>query len=333
MAESAQSQDVVQRRPQSAARTGLRLNNSTREAVNGWLFVMPWVIGFALFTAIPMVFSFYTSFTNYNLIRSPQWVGTRHYENIFTNDPYFWKSLENTFWMVGIRVPIVMTLALAIAILLNTKIPYERVFRTIVYLPNVLAGAAAVYLWQWILSPTGLLNQALEGVGIDGPSWFTNPNWTKPALVVMGLWWIGGNIIIYLAAIKGVPQTLYEAASIDGASPWHKLRYITLPMISPTIFFQVITSIIGTFQIFTTAYIIITTGGLSPAEGGPGRSLLFYVIYLYNRAFGKVGSSRGFDMGYASALAWILFVIILAITLFQLWLSKRWVYYESGEGG
>jgi multiple sugar transport system permease protein len=306
------------------------MRNSTREAITGWLFASPWILGFLLFTVGPMVFSLYVSFTKYNIIRDPVWIGLQNYQNIFTNDTYFWKSLENTFWLVGFKVPIVMVVSIAIALLLNTKVPGERFFRTVIYLPNVLSGVAAVFLWEWILAPNGLLNTGLSQIGVRGPAWFADPNWTKPGLVVMGMWWIGGNVIIYLASLKGIPTQLYEAASIDGASVWAKIRYITLPMLSPTIFFQIITSIIGTFQIFATVYIIAGSNGADVALGGPGQSLMFYVLYLYNRAFGKIGPA-GLQMGYASALAWILFIIILVITGLQIWLSKRWVYYESGD--
>ena len=311
-------------------RGGFKSRLARQEAITGWLFASPWIIGFILFTLGPMLFSLYASFTEYNIIRDPSWVGINNYARIFTNDRFFWKSLENTFWLVGFKVPIVMIASISIALLLNTKVPGERAFRTIIYLPNVLSGVAAVFLWQWILTPNGLLNSGLATIGIRGPSWFSDPNWTKPGLIVMGMWWIGGNVLIYLASLKGIPQQLYEAAAIDGAGTWAKIRHITLPMLSPTIFFQIITSIIGTFQIFTTVYIIAGSNNQDVGLGGPGQSLLFYVLYLYNRAFGKVGE-RGLQMGYASALAWILFVIILAITLFQLWLSKRWVYYETGD--
>jgi multiple sugar transport system permease protein len=298
------------------------------EAIAGYLFALPWIFGFIFFTAWPMLFSLYTSFTRYNIIREPQWIGLRNYENILFNDDRFFRALENTFWMVAVRTPLVIILALVIAILLNVDNPGERFFRAVIYFPNVLSGVAAIFLWQWILAPNGLFNRGLAGLGIRGPAWFTDPAWTKPGLVVMGLWWIGGSVLIYLASLKGIPKSLYEAAEIDGASWWASTRYITLPMLSPTTFFLVVTSIIGTFQIFETAFII---SGVDSAEGGPGRSMLFYVLYIYNRAFGRVGVG-GLQMGYASALAWILFVIILLVTLIQLWLAKRWVYYET-EGG
>lgn len=303
------------------------LRPAVKEELTGWLFVSPWIIGFLLFTVGPMLFSLYTSFTKYNIIAPPQWIGVANYDNMFNNDPMFWKALENTFWMVLIRTPIVMIASLSIALLLNGGLWGDKAFRTIVYLPNVLSGVAAVFLWQWILNPRGLLNTVLAAVGIKGPGWFVDPVWTKPGMVVMGLWWIGANVLIYLAGLKGIPPDLYEAASIDGASTWAKVRRITLPLLTPTIFFEVITAIIGTFQIFTTAFIL---SGNQAHLGGPSQSMLFYVLYLYNRAFGKVGQG-GFQMGYASALAWVLFIIILIITMVQLWLSRRWVYYESGS--
>jgi multiple sugar transport system permease protein len=302
------------------------LTATRKEAVLGWLFAMPWIIGFLVFTVGPMLFSLYTSFTKYNITMAPQWIGLGNFQELFADDR-FYKSLYNTFWMVIVKLPIVTVASVSIALLLAMDLPGGRLFRTVIYLPNVLSGVAAVFLWEWILRPNGLLNDALGWFGIKGPGWFVDPLWTKPGLVVMGMWWIGSNILIYLSGIKGIPKELYEAATIDGARGWTKVRHITLPLLSPTIFFQIVTGIIGTFQVFTTAYILT---GSDSAGGGPGQSLLFYVLYLYNRAFGRSGPA-GFQMGYASAMAWILFIIILAITLFQLWLAKRWVYYESGD--
>lgn len=311
---------------ETGVRRGFLARPAAREALTGWLFALPWVLGFLLFTAGPMIFSLYASFTRYNMIAAPRWIGTRNYEAIF-NDDRFYIALQNTFWLVAVKVPLVVVVSIAIALLLNMDLPGAKTFRTIFYLPSILAGAAAIFLWRWILAPDGLLNRGLEAIGISGPAWFFDPAWTKPGLVVMGMWWIGANILIYLASLKGIPQSLYEAAAIDGANSWKKLWYITLPMLSPTIFFQIVTGIIGTFQIFTSAYIIASADPSNNREG-PGQSLLFYVLYIYNRAFGRTGQG-GFQMGYASALAWILLVIILAVTLFQLWLSRRWVYYET----
>jgi multiple sugar transport system permease protein len=301
-----------------------------REGITGWLFALPWIIGFLAFTVGPMLFAAYASFTKYNITTPPQWIGTDNYTNLFKDD-WFYKSLGNTIWIVLVKVPLVIVASLFIAMLLNVNVPGLKFFRAVFYMPNVLSGVAAVFLWLWILSPNGLVNSTLEIFGFRGPAWWADPNWTKPGLVVMGMWWIGGNILIFLAGLKGIPEQLYEAAAIDGATGWSKFWGITVPLLSPTIFFTIVTGIIGAFQIFTTAFIItsstVTGSGGTEAIGGPGQSLLFYVLYLYNRAFGKTGV--GFQMGYASAMAWILFIIILVITLFQLWLSKKWVYYET----
>ena len=302
-----------------------RTATARKETFTGWLFALPWILGFLFFTVGPMIFSLYTSFTRYNITTTPIWVGLQNFQEIF-QDERFYTSLSNTFWMVVVKIPIVTVVSIGIALLLSLDLPGGRFFRTVIYLPNVLSGVAAVFLWQWILRPNGLFNQALALVGIKGPGWFVDPLWTKPGMVVMGMWWIGSNVLIYLAGLKGIPKELYEAATIDGARGWAKTRHITLPLLSPTIFFQVVTSIIGTFQIFTTAYILSGT----TVDGGPGQSMLFYVLYLYNRAFGKSGPA-GFKMGYAAEMPWILFILILSITLFQLWLAKRWVYYESGD--
>lgn len=303
------------------------LRPAVKEELTGWLFAMPWILGFLLFTAGPMFFSLYTSFTRYNIIGTPNWIGLDNYEALFTRDQFFYRSLQNTLWMVAVKTPIVLVTAIALAMLLNSNLPGEKFFRTVIYLPNVLSGIAAIFLWKWILSPGGLFNNFLSAFGISGPGWFFDPAWTKPGMVVMGMWWIGGNVLIVLAGLKGIPHELYEAGAIDGAVGWTKIRHITLPLLSPTIFFQVVTIIIGTFQIFTTAF-ILSGGGATDPLGRLRASMLFYVLYLYYRAFGKVGQG-GFQMGYASAMAWVLFVIILVITLFQLWLARRWVYYES----
>ena len=310
---------------QSAVRQP-RLRPALREELVGWLFAMPWILGFLLFTVGPMLYSLYTSFTKYNIIADPRWIGLENYQDLFFNDPLFYKSLSNTFWMVIVKTPLVIVVAIALALLLNVEIPGGKFFRTIIYLPNVLSGIAAIFLWQWILAPNGLFNVALGSFGIQGPGWFVDPAWTKPGMVIMGMWWIGGNVLIFLAGLKGIPKELYEAADIDGADGWQKIRYITLPLLSPTIFFEVVTGIIGTFQIFTTAFILI--GSKNSPVGELGQSMLFYVLYLYDRAFGKIGQG-GFQMGYASAMAWVLFIIILVITFVQLRLAKRWVHYET----
>jgi multiple sugar transport system permease protein len=299
-----------------------------KEARVAWLFVTPWIIGFLAFTLGPMLFSLYASFTQYGITTAPVWTGADNYREILSNDRFFWISLRNTFWMVLIKTPIVILSSLFIAILLSLRTPGSSFFRAVIYLPAVLSGVASVFLWKWVLAPNGLFNHGLELLGIRGPAWFTDANWTKPGLVIMGLWWIGIEVIIYLAGISGINKTLYEAAEIDGASGWAKTRFITLPLLTPTTFFLVITGIIGTFQMFTTAYVLTTNPAITTV-GGPGHSLLFYVLYLYKRAFGQQVGSGMLEMGYASALAWILFIIILVITVIQLNLAKRWVHYEN----
>lgn len=321
--------EVASPRPKPAIRASV-LRPAVREGITGWLFALPWVIGFLVFTLGPMLFALYASFTDYSITREAQWVGTANYTDLFKDDRFF-TGLGNTLWMVVVKVPIVIVASLVIAMLLNIDVPGVSAFRTILYMPNVLSGAAAVFLWLWILTPNGLVNNGLKLFNIEGPAWWADSQWTKPGLVVMGMWWIGGTILIFLAGLKGIPEHLYEAASIDGATGLNKIRFITLPLLSPTIFFLVVTGIIGTFQIFTTAYLIAaspTSGtGSDVAAGGPSQSLLFYVLYLYARAFGKTGV--GFQMGYASAMAWILFIIIMIVTVVQLLLARRWVHYET----
>ena len=293
--------------------------------MTGWLFASPWILGFLLFTVGPMLFSMYTSFTRYNMLSTPKWIGAANYIKAF-QDRFFIISLENTGWMVLVQVPLTIGLALLVAVLLERGLPGSGMFRTIVFLPTVLGGVASIFLWRWILAPNGLLNSGLAELGIGGPSWFSNASWTKPGLVIMSLWFIGVNVIIFLAGLRGIDTTLYDAAEIDGAGPLARVWHITLPLLSPTTFFLTITSVIGVFQIFTTAFIITST---SDTVGGPKHSMLFYVLYLYKRAFGQDVGPGGFEMGYAAALAWILFIIILLITALQLLLARRWVHYES----
>lgn len=293
-----------------------------REAITGYLFAMPFIFGFLALTLGPMLFSLYASFSDYNVTSAPKWIGMDNYEYILTKDDRFRKSLGNTAYYVALKTPLVILTSLTLALLMRVEVPGRRVFRTLYYLPSVLTGVSTIFLFIWVLSPTGLLNSGLNAIGITGPNWFFDPQWTKPGLVVMQLWMIGTPILIMLAGLNGIPRDLYEAADIDGAGPWSKFWKITIPMLSPTLFFLVVTEIIFAFQVFNSAYVISTTVG-TRAAGEPAQSLLFYEVYLYLRAF------RDLQMGFASALAWILFAIIMAVTGFQLWLSKRWVYYET----
>jgi multiple sugar transport system permease protein len=272
------------------------------------------------FTLYPMVFSLYSGFTFYDITSIQKWIGLKNYINIFTRDEYFIIALKNTAYYVAFSVPLAIVFSLFLALLLNTKVWGVKFFRTVYYLPSVLSGVAVTLLWMWIFNPSnGLANSVLNLIGIDGPSWFQDPAWSKPALIIMRLWHVGGSMIIFLAALQDVPRTLYEAAEIDGATGFRRFWHITVPMISPTILFVMITGINGAFQIFDGPFII--SGG----TGGPANSTLFYNLYLYNKAFLEL------QMGYASALAWVLFVIIMIFTGIQMYVSKKWVHYEGGE--
>lgn len=284
-----------------------------------WLFylcISPWLIGFFVFTAGPMLYSLYLSLTSWDLFTSPVWVGLNNYKDIFTDNPDFWQSLKVTAIYTFVSVPLTLAGALALALLLNSKVRGIAFFRTIFYLPSVLPAIAVAVLWLWVFNPSyGILNIMLALVGIDGPKWLGDPNWALAALILMSLWSLGGSVIIFLAGLQGISATLYEAAELDGASKPQQLFNITIPQLTPTIFFNLIMSIIGSFQVFTQAYAM--------TNGGPQKATFFYMYYLFDMAFIK------FRMGYASALAWILFIIILVFTLLVIRSSSLWVYYES----
>jgi len=289
------------------------------ESLAGFAFVSPWLLGLLLLTAGPILVSVVYSFCRYDVLHPAEFVGLDNYIRLFSDDPLFWKSLGNTaFMMLG--VPLGMAVGLGIAMLLNAEVRGMRVYRTVFYLPAIVPMVASAILWIWVLNPEmGLVNSLLRLAGVaDPPNWLQSSTWlfgSKSAIILMGLWSAGSGMIIWLAGLKGIPQHLYEAAEIDGAGPWLRFWHVTLPMLSPYIFFNLIMGIIGTMQIFTQAYIM--------TEGGPDDSTMFYAYYLFNNAF------RYFKMGYASALAWILFLVILVLTLIQLKLSPRWVHYES----
>ncbi len=294
--------------------------------LTGYGFIAPWLIGFLAFTAGPILVSLFISLNSWSLLSDPHWVGFENYSRIFEEDPLFFTSLWNTTYYVIFTVPLGLAVSLALALLLNQPLRGVGAFRTIVYLPSIANIVAVSVLWLWIFNPEfGLLNSALRVFGVDGILWLQSERWAKPALVIMSLWGVGGSTIIFLAALQGIPPELYEAASLDGAGAARKFFHITIPMISPALFFSTVIGIIGSFQVFAQAYVM--TGAATPgSEGGPNNATLFLVLYLYKKAF------QEFRMGYAAALAWILFFIILIFTLMQTRLSRRWVYYES-EGG
>ena len=285
------------------------------EALAGLLFVSPWGVGFALLMAGPLVLSLLLSFARYNVLRPARWVGLDNYTRLFTADPLFWKSLGNTLFML-IGIPLGMAMGLILALLLNRALRGLAFYRTLYFLPSVVPAVASALLWVWIFHPAdGLANRLLGWFGIAGPLWLQSEDWAKPAILLHGLWGAGSGMIIWLAGLKSIPEHLYEAAAIDGAGRWHRLRYLTLPLLTPTILFNLIMGTIGTLQIFAQAVVM--------TKGGPLDATLFYVYYLFNNAFAY------FQLGYASAMSWVLFFLILALTLLQLKLASRWVYYEG----
>jgi multiple sugar transport system permease protein len=285
----------------------------------GMLFLMPWLIGFFAFTLYPMVVSFYYSFTIYHSKRAPEWVGLENYAKLFTDDK-FWISLNNTLYMVVIAVPLGLFASFLCALLLNLKVRGQAFYRVVYFLPSIVPTVAGTILFIWLLNPQmGLVNTMLAKIGIDGPNWMADPNWSKPALILLGMWGMGGTIVIYLSGLQDVPQSLIEAAELDGANWFQRLWYITIPMVSPITLFNLITGMIGMFQYFAQAYVV----GGGDSLGRPLNSTLFYSVYLYQNAF------LFLKMGYASAMAWILFIIILILTLLLLKVSDRFTYYSG----
>ncbi len=300
-----------------------RFSLSRREALWAYAFITPWIIGFLVFTVGPMLASLFFSFTDYDIVTPPRWIGITNYVNLF-RDELFWHSLGVTFKYASIALPLGLITSYLMAVLLNQKVRGVNFWRTVYFLPSVIAGVAVAMLWSRIFDPKlGVLNPFLAEFGIKGPGWFSDPQWAVPALVIMSLWGVGGNIIIYLAGLQGVPTDLYDAAKVDGANAWQRFRYVTLPMTTPVIFYNLILGLIGTFQYFTEVYVISSANSIGGGLGGPARSTLFYNIYLYQNAF------KYFHMGYASTMAWILFIIVLGFTLLIFRSSEAWVYYEG----
>jgi len=291
------------------------------ENIAGYLFISPWIIGFLAFGLFPFVATFVISFCRWDIISDTKFVGFENYAKLLVRggieSRLFRKSLVNTIYYSALAVPLGIVGGMAIALLLNKPNRVMRLFRTIYYLPAVTSGVAVALLWAWLFhADFGLINSSLRKIGITGPAWLESQEWAIPALVIMSLWGVGGSMVIYLAGLQAIPKHLYEVADIDGASWFRKFVHVTLPMLSPTIFFTLILGIIGSFQVFVPAYVM--------TRGGPGNATLFYVLNLYFNAF------EYFRMGYACALAWFLFLVILVLTLIQFKLAKRWVYY-AGE--
>ena len=286
-----------------------------REAVEGYLFILPWLLGLVIFIVGPILASFYFSLTDYEVVRPPVFRGWANYQRLL-GDNLFWQALKVTTMYVVISTPLGLALSFVLALLMNQKVRWISLWRTIYYLPTLVPVIASTMLWLWIFNPEfGLLNTLLRYVGIDGPLWLGHSRWALPSLILMSLWTVGGPMLIYLAGLQGIPTDLYEAAEVDGAGAWAKFRAITIPLMTPVIFFNLVMNMIFAFQVFAQPFIM--TGG------GPRYATLFYVLYLYQNAF------KFFRMGYAAALAWVLFIVILIFTLLVFRSSALWVFYEG----
>ena len=292
-----------------------RSQHRFRQNMVGYLFISPWLVGFLTFALWPFLRSIYLSFTRYNIVTAPKWVGLANYKMLLTQDELFLKSAWVTVKYAIISVPFAIVAGVILALLLNANVKGIALFRTVFFLPSIVPTVASSVLFIWLLNPNiGLINRLLALVGVHGPAWLKTAPWAFYSLIFMALWGVGGSMVIYLAGLKDIPVHLYEAATIDGANPLKKLRHITLPMLSPVIFFNLVMGIIGAFQTFTQAYVITP-------NGGPEDSTYFYSLYLYNRAW------KYLDMGYASAMAWMLFLVIVILTAVVFRSQKRWVHY------
>jgi multiple sugar transport system permease protein len=290
-----------------------------RENLYGYLFLSPWLIGFFGLFLGPGLGSLYLSLTQYDVISSPQFIGFENYVRMFTDDDLFWPSLGRTFYYAGLAVPLGVVGSMFLAIFLNASIRGITGYRTLFFVPSLVPIVAAVVLWKWLLnSEFGIVNQALMGIGLDPPGWFSDRRWAIPSLIMMHLWQtIGGvQMIIFLAGLQGIPDELYDAAAIDGANAWQKIRHVTIPLLTPTIFFNTVLGIIGAMQTFTAAFVA--------TEGGPGFATWFFGLHIWKHAFDY------WNMGYGAALAWFFALIIISLTIFQMRLSRRWVFYYGG---
>jgi multiple sugar transport system permease protein len=296
-----------------------RFSLSRREAVLGYAYISPWLAGFLIFTAGPIVASAYLSLTDYQILVPPRFVGLANYSRALSGaDEVFWTAVYNTLYYAVLFVPMSIGGSLAAALLLNVRIRGQAIFRTMFFIPSITPEIAAVFLWLWILSPDfGPLNTLLDLVGIQGPGWLGSPVWSKPALILMSLWAAVGSstMLIFLAGLQGIPVELYEASEIDGASAWQKLVNVTLPMLSPAVFFNLVIGMIGALRVFTAAFVA--------TSGGPMYTTMFYMLHLFNNAF------RFLYMGYASALAWVFMLLVLVLVVLQVWMGRKWVYYEG----
>jgi multiple sugar transport system permease protein len=324
MATVAERQAAGSERARAAERRRRRRRSARRRQLVALAFMAPWIVGFSAFYVYPMLSSLYFSFTKYDILSQPEWVGLANYRFMFTSDPLFWVAIRNTLWIIAILVPLQVLFGILTAtVLVRVKrgLPF---YRTVFFLPTMVPLVAAALGFIYILNPAGPVNRILGLLHLPEPLWFVDPRWTKPGLVLIALWGIGQTMIIFLAALLDVPRQLYEAADLEGARPWQVFRHVTLPMISPVIFFSVIIGMIQGFQYFTQAYVISKAGDQDHEVGFPQDSLLFYTSRLYQQGF------EGFHMGYAAALSWVMFVVIMISTLLLIRSSRRWVHYQGG---
>jgi len=304
------------------------LSRQLRRDLRAYLFLSPWLIGLLAFTAYPTLASFYFSLTKYNILTPPRWVGMDNFVKLFTKDPLFWTTVWNTAYYTLVSVPAGLMVALGLALLLNQRRGGIGLYRTAFYLPNLVPAVVITLVWSVMLDPRlGLVNTALRAVGLPGPGWLRSAAWSKPALILMALWsGSGSSMLIFLAGLKDVPMSLIDAAMIDGANSWQRFRHVILPLLTPTIFFNLIIGIISSFQVFTIAFIATSSSGVAGSGtggAGPLNSLLMYMVLLYRNAF------RYFDMGYASAMALSMFVVLVLLTLIVVRSSDYWVHYEG----
>lgn len=295
-----------------------RRRSRSRETLTFYAFISPWLLGFIVFIAIPMVSSLVLSFTDWDSFQPPKFIGLANYVELFTNDPLFWRALGHTLYFAAVSVPLSLLIALGLAQLLSRPMRGARLFRTVIYIPALVPLVAAAMIFKWLLAPeSGPVNGFLSMFGVQGPAWLLDSDWVIPAIILLSLWQVGAGTILLIAALRGVPPELYEASRLDGASPIQQFWRISVPLVTPILFFNLITGMIGAFQVFSQVYVL--TDGTS----GPNNASLMLVPYVYDSAF------RNYDMGYASALAWILFVIILAFSAVILRSSRGWVFYET----
>jgi multiple sugar transport system permease protein len=294
------------------------MNAVRKNAFWGYLFASPWIAGFLIFGLYPVIISFYYSLCQYDVLRIPQFIGLRNYRELLFGDHYFYNAVWNTLFYTVVRTPLVILGSLVLAMIVSKAGRGIRLFRTIYFIPSIISGVILSVLWMWLLNPEyGLINSSLQFFGLQGPLWLIDPRWSKPAIVLMSVWSLGGGrMLVFLAAIQNVPSHYYEAVEMDGGGWWARFRHVTLPFISPVLFLWFILEVIASLQVFVEAYVM--------TKGGPLNSTLFYNLYLYNKAFDD------FDMGYASALAWLLFILAGVITFVQFRVSRKWVYYSGG---